>query len=58
MTCCIVPAPLFPAFWSLLLIPAVFAYPGGASMEIHQALTRSETIDNILCRHEQVRGRA
>lgn len=34
---------------------AVFAYPGGASMEIHQALTRSETIDNILCRHEQVR---
>jgi hypothetical protein len=35
---------------------AVFAYPGGASMEIHQALTRSETISNILCRHEQVRG--
>jgi hypothetical protein len=24
-------------------------------MEIHQALTRSETISNILCRHEQVR---
>lgn len=23
-------------------------------MEIHQALTRSETIENILCRHEQV----
>ena len=31
----------------------VFAYPGGASMEIHQALTRSPTIRNILCRHEQ-----
>ncbi|BDA51064.1 Acetolactate synthase 1, chloroplastic [Coccomyxa sp. Obi] len=30
----------------------VFAYPGGASMEIHQALTRSP-IRNILCRHEQ-----
>jgi hypothetical protein len=39
----------------LVLVCAVFAYPGGASMEIHQALTRSETIDNILCRHEQVR---
>jgi hypothetical protein len=23
-------------------------------MEIHQALTRSETVSNILCRHEQV----
>lgn len=31
----------------------VFAYPGGASMEIHQALTRSKVIRNILCRHEQ-----
>ncbi|GMN56622.1 hypothetical protein TIFTF001_025735 [Ficus carica] len=31
----------------------VFAYPGGASMEIHQALTRSTTIRNILPRHEQ-----
>jgi acetolactate synthase-1/2/3 large subunit len=31
----------------------VFAYPGGASMEIHQALTRSGVIRNILCRHEQ-----
>ncbi|WOG89219.1 hypothetical protein DCAR_0208456 [Daucus carota subsp. sativus] len=31
----------------------VFAYPGGASMEIHQALTRSQTIQNILPRHEQ-----
>ncbi|XP_071713769.1 acetolactate synthase 1, chloroplastic-like [Rutidosis leptorrhynchoides] len=31
----------------------VFAYPGGASMEIHQALTRSHTIRNVLPRHEQ-----
>nr|ACV84152.1 acetohydroxyacid synthase [Phaseolus vulgaris]AGZ15379.1 acetohydroxyacid synthase [Phaseolus vulgaris] len=30
----------------------VFAYPGGASMEIHQALTRSATIRNVLPRHE------
>lgn len=39
-------------------VDTLFAYPGGASMEIHQALTRSGTIQNILCRHEQVdRGR-
>nr|ACD93203.1 acetolactate synthase [Schoenoplectiella mucronata] len=31
----------------------VFAYPGGASMEIHQALTRSPIIENHLLRHEQ-----
>ncbi|CAJ1961638.1 unnamed protein product [Sphenostylis stenocarpa] len=31
----------------------VFAYPGGASMEIHQALTRSAIIRNVLPRHEQ-----
>ncbi|KAJ3697269.1 hypothetical protein LUZ61_000974 [Rhynchospora tenuis] len=31
----------------------VFAYPGGASMEIHQALTRSPSIANHLLRHEQ-----
>ncbi|MQL96221.1 hypothetical protein Taro_028888 [Colocasia esculenta] len=31
----------------------VFAYPGGASMEIHQALTRSPSITNHLFRHEQ-----
>ncbi|KAH7528213.1 acetolactate synthase 3, chloroplastic [Ziziphus jujuba] len=31
----------------------VFAYPGGASMEIHQALTRSSIIKNCLPRHEQ-----
>lgn len=36
-------------------VTQVFAYPGGASMEIHQALTRSDQITNILCRHEQVR---
>ena len=36
-------------------VDTVFAYPGGASMEIHQALTRSASIRNILCRHEQVR---
>lgn len=36
-------------------VQTVFAYPGGCSMEIHQALTRSPTIRNILCRHEQVR---
>eukprot|EP00879_Flechtneria_rotunda_P010504 GHRR01010981.1.p1 GENE.GHRR01010981.1~~GHRR01010981.1.p1 ORF type:complete len:614 (+),score=177.29 GHRR01010981.1:610-2451(+) len=34
-------------------VDTVFAYPGGCSMEIHQALTRSEIIENILCRHEQ-----
>jgi acetolactate synthase I/II/III large subunit len=34
-------------------VDTLFAYPGGASMEIHQALTRSETVRNILCRHEQ-----
>ncbi|KAG8634052.1 hypothetical protein MANES_17G007500v8 [Manihot esculenta] len=31
----------------------VFGYSGGASMEIHQALTRSSVIRNILPRHEQ-----
>lgn len=35
-------------------VNTVFAYPGGASLEIHQALTRSDTVRNILCRHEQV----
>ncbi|XP_010545950.1 PREDICTED: acetolactate synthase 1, chloroplastic-like [Tarenaya hassleriana] len=34
-------------------VDTVFAYPGGASMEIHQALTRSATIRNVLPRHEQ-----
>jgi len=32
---------------------AIFAYPGGASMPIHQALTRSKQIRTILPRHEQ-----
>ena len=31
-------------------VDTIFAYPGGASMEIHQALTRS-TIRTILPRH-------
>ncbi|MEX1045123.1 MAG: biosynthetic-type acetolactate synthase large subunit [Chthoniobacterales bacterium] len=31
----------------------IFAYPGGASMPIHQALTRSKIIRTILPRHEQ-----
>ena len=31
----------------------IFAYPGGASMELHQALTRSKKIRVILPRHEQ-----
>jgi acetolactate synthase I/II/III large subunit len=30
----------------------VFVYLGGVSMEIHQALTRSRRIRNVLCRHE------
>ena len=33
-------------------VDTIFAYPGGASMEFHQALTRS-TIRTILPRHEQ-----
>jgi acetolactate synthase I/II/III large subunit len=31
----------------------IFAYPGGASMEIHQSLTRTGNIRTILPRHEQ-----
>ena len=34
-------------------VEVLFAYPGGASMPIHQALTRSEKIRTILPRHEQ-----
>ncbi|MCX7826461.1 MAG: thiamine pyrophosphate-binding protein, partial [Verrucomicrobiae bacterium] len=34
-------------------VEVIFAYPGGASMEIHQSLTRSKRIRTILCRHEQ-----
>ena len=33
-------------------VDTIFAYPGGASMEIHQALTRSK-IRTVLPRHEQ-----
>ena len=34
-------------------VDAIFAYPGGASMPIHQALTRSKKIRTVLPRHEQ-----
>jgi acetolactate synthase-1/2/3 large subunit len=34
-------------------VEVIFAYPGGASMPIHQALTRSAQIRTILPRHEQ-----
>ncbi len=34
-------------------VDTVFGYPGGASMEIHQALTMTKKIRHILPRHEQ-----
>jgi acetolactate synthase-1/2/3 large subunit len=34
-------------------VDIIFAYPGGASMELHQALTRTKKIRTILPRHEQ-----
>ena len=34
-------------------VRTIFAYPGGASMAMHQALTRSKKIRTILPRHEQ-----
>src|SRR5205823_4838091 len=34
-------------------VDAIFAYPGVASMELHQALTSSKKIRTILPRHEQ-----
>ncbi|HET6407881.1 MAG TPA: biosynthetic-type acetolactate synthase large subunit [Chthoniobacteraceae bacterium] len=34
-------------------VNAIFAYPGGASMAMHQALTRSKKIRTYLPRHEQ-----
>ena len=37
-------------------VEVVFAYPGGASMELHQALTRPTTIRTILPRQEQGGG--
>ena len=38
-------------------VDTVFAYPGGASMPLHQALTRrSDVLRTILPRHEQGGG--
>ena len=37
-------------------VDVVFAYPGGASMELHQALTKSRKIRTILPRFEQGGG--
>src|SRR5881409_3783861 len=34
-------------------VDTIFAYPCGASMELHQALTRSKKIRTVLPRHEQ-----
>jgi len=34
-------------------VDTIFAYPGGASMEVHQALTKSRQIRTFLPRHEQ-----
>ncbi len=34
-------------------VDTIFAYPGGTSMELHQALTKSKQIRTILPRHEQ-----
>jgi len=34
-------------------VDLIFAYPGGASMPIHQALTKSKQIRTVLPRHEQ-----
>ena len=34
-------------------VDSIFAYPGGASMELHQALTKSNQIRTYLPRHEQ-----
>ncbi len=34
-------------------VEVIFAYPGGASMPIHQSLTRSKKIRTVLPRHEQ-----
>ncbi|MBI4179538.1 biosynthetic-type acetolactate synthase large subunit [bacterium] len=37
-------------------VRVMFGYPGGASMEIHQALTRADRIRVVLPRHEQGGG--
>src|ERR1017187_6252908 len=34
-------------------VDVIFAYPGGASLELHQSLARTEKIRVILPRHEQ-----
>ena len=34
-------------------VDTIFAYPGGASMELHQALTNTKKIRTVLPRHEQ-----
>jgi acetolactate synthase-1/2/3 large subunit len=34
-------------------VEAIFAYPGGSSLELHQALARSGKVRTILPRHEQ-----
>jgi hypothetical protein len=34
-------------------VDTIFAYPGGASMQMHQSLTYSSSIRTILPRHEQ-----
>lgn len=34
-------------------VTTIFAYPGGASMEVHQVLTKSKQIRTVLPRHEQ-----
>jgi acetolactate synthase I/II/III large subunit len=34
-------------------VEVIFAYPGGASMPIHQALTKTKVIRTVLPRHEQ-----
>ncbi|MGV3530776.1 MAG: thiamine pyrophosphate-binding protein, partial [Chthoniobacteraceae bacterium] len=34
-------------------VDTIFAYPGGASMHMHQSLTRSKQIRTFLPRHEQ-----
>src|SRR6478609_3316805 len=59
------PLPTAPMIGSQILVQCllnhgvdvVFAYPGGASMPIHQALTRvSDRLRTILPRHEQGGG--
>src|ERR1700761_3488408 len=37
-------------------VDTIFAYPGGASQYLHQALTKSKKIRTILPRHEQGGG--